>query len=218
MSELRIGLIDSNELVRVGRGMVINAQPDMRVVLEETDPLLAIERAPNYLVDAMLVGPSQHRLRGDQFIRSLCLALHEAQNDCAVIAYSAFSSPSLRFEAIKAGAQDFVGLDGNASELIALLKRVTKKDFLVEPELLRNLRKDFGPTEPLAALEQKLNELSDFENKCLQLFLTGLGDHAISKQLDISRTRVTQFIESLIKLAGFTTRNQLALALVGELP
>lgn len=86
MADLRIGLIDGNELVRTGRAMVFNSQPDMRVVLEESDPVVAIERAPDYLLDVLLVGPSQHRLRGEQFIQSLTKALRDAGNDCAVVA------------------------------------------------------------------------------------------------------------------------------------
>lgn len=215
MADYRIGLIDGNELVRSGRSMIVNAQPDMRVVLEESDALEAIERAPNYLVDILLVGPSQHRLRGDQFIQKLSKALVEANNDCAIIAYSAFSSPKLRYEAIRAGAQDFIGLDDTAKDLLTLIRRATKKDFVVNPVQLRALLSEFGPVETSNQLENKLSELNSQQIKILDLFLGGFGDQAIAKQLDIARTRVTQLLESLISVTTFTSRNQLALALLG---
>lgn len=216
MADYRIGLIDGNEMVRSGRAMIINAQADMRVVLEESDPLTAIDRAPDYLVDILLVGPSQHRLRGDQFIQKLSKALVEANNDCAIIAYSAFNSPKLRYEAIRAGAQDFIGLDDTAKDLLSLLRRAAKKDFLVDPVQLRELSKEFGPVVTSNQLENKLSELNSQQTEMLELFLGGYGDQAIAKQLDIARTRVTQLIDSLLAATTFTSRNQLALALLGS--
>lgn len=215
MANYRIGLIDGNEMVRSGRAMIINAQPDMRVVLEESDPLTAIDRAPDYLVDVLLVGPSQQRLRGDQFIQKLSKALFEANNDCAIIAYSAFNSTKLRYEAIKAGAQDFIGLDDTAKDLLSLIHRVSKKDFVVDPTQLRELVGDFGPVQKSNQLEISLSELNPQQTKILEYFLSGSADQSIAKTLDIARTRVTQFLESLMTASGFTSRNQLALALIG---
>lgn len=215
MVDYRIGLIDGNEQVRSGRAMIINAQSDMKVVLEESDPLIAIERAPDYLVDVLLVGPSQHRLRGDQFIQSLARALIVANNGCAILAYSAFNSPKLRFEAIKAGAQDFIGLDDNAKSLLSLIRLVAKNDFLVDPAQLREFTKEFGPVPRSNQLELKLSELSAKQTEILELFLGGSSDQQIAKRLDIARTRVTQLLDTLLSTTGFTSRNQLALALLG---
>lgn len=215
MVDYRVGLIDGNELVRSGRAMIINAQPDMKVVLEESDALLAIERAPEYLVDVLLVGPSQHRLRGDQFIRKLSRSLAEANNECVIISYSAFNSPELRYEAIKAGAQDFIGLDGEAKDLLSLIRRAVKKDYLVEPALLREFTHQFGPVPRATHLELKLKELTPQQTEIIESFLDGFGDQQTSKKLEIARTRVTQLLDSLLSLSGFTSRNQLALSLMG---
>ena len=213
MNDLRIGLIDSNELVRSGRAMIINSQVDMRVVLEESDPVLAIERSPNYLVDVLLVGPSQHRLRGEEYIQVLAKALFEANNDCAIISYNAFTSSKLRYEAIRAGAQDFYGLDGHAKELLAIIKKVVKRDFRVDSNELAELAREFGSPLFSSQLELKLSELTETQTKAVNLFIQGESDNSIAKQLDLARTRVSQLIEILLKIAGFTSRNQLFLAL-----
>lgn len=213
MSDLRIGLIDSNELVRSGRSMIINSQADMRVVLEESDPVVSIQRAPDYLVDVLLVGPSQHSLRGQQLIQLLSQALVEAKNDCAIISYNAFSSPKLRYEAVVSGAQDFIGLDSSGMDLLALIRQVVKRDYLVEPKELSLLAGEFGFPKVSNQLELKLSELTDVNTEVVKLFLDGQADQTIAKQLDLARTRVTQLIDSLIASAGLTTRNQLHLAL-----
>ena len=53
--ELRIGLIESNELVRAGRAMVIDSQSDMKVVFEESDPRAALMKSPDYLIDVLVI-------------------------------------------------------------------------------------------------------------------------------------------------------------------
>jgi DNA-binding NarL/FixJ family response regulator len=213
LNDLRIGLIDGDELVRAGRSMVINSQADMRVVLQESDPVVAIQRAPDYLLDVLMVGPSQHSLRGQQLIQLLAEALKEANNDCAIISYNAFYSPKLKFEAIRAGARDFIGLDSNGKELLSLIRKVVKRDYLVEPGELNRMAEEFAFMGGSNQLELRLSELSTIQTEVVQLFLTGQSDLAIAKQLDLARTRVTQLIDSLITSAGLTSRNQLLLAI-----
>lgn len=216
MTDFRIGLIDSNDLVRSGRAMIFNSQPNMRVVLEESDPVLAIDRAPDYLVDVLVVGPGQHRLRGEQFIQALTMALREARNDCAVISYNAFYSPKLRYESLKAGAQEFVGLDSPASNLLTLVRRVVRRDFLVSPSELKELSIEFGKFSASNQLELQLGELIELQKKMVELFLSGKNDQTIAKELDVARTRVTNILESLMDAASLTSRNQLALAIMGQ--
>ena len=213
MSDLRIGLIDSNELVRSGRSMVINSQPDMRVVLEESDPFTAIQRAPEYLIDVLLVGPSQHSLRGQQLIQLLARALVDAKNECVIISYNAFHSSKLRYEAVLSGAQDFIGLDSTGTELLSLIRQVVKRDYLIAPDELVLMANEFGFPKVSNQLELKLSELSPVNTEVVKLFLSGQSDQVISKNLDLARTRVTQLIDSLISLAELTTRNQLHLTL-----
>ena len=213
--DYRIGLIDANELVRSGRAMVFNSQDSMRVVFEESDPLVALERAPDYLVDVLVVGPSQHRLRGDQFIQALINALRTANNDCAVLAYNAYSDSRLRYGAILSGAQEFIGLDETADRFIRLVKQVAKRDFIIGIDELRQMVRDFGSGETNARLEMLLAGLTDQQSEIVSKFMTGLRDSDIAKEFDIARTRVTQLIDLLIKEAGFTTRNQLLIYLLG---
>lgn len=215
MSDLRIGIIESNEQVRLGRAMVFNSQVDMRVVLEESDGNSAIDRVPNYLVDVLVTGTNQHGFRGGQFVRKLSEALAAASNDCAVIATSPFSTPKLRWESLLAGAQEHIGLDASASDLLALTRKVVKQDFLVDLADLKSQSVEFGGLPPVHQLELKLSELNEVQNNIVKSFLNGLGDQAIAKQHDLARTRVTQLIESLLKVSGFTSRNQLAILLLG---
>jgi DNA-binding NarL/FixJ family response regulator len=214
LADLRIGLIDSNEAVRVGRAMVLNSQPDMRVVLEESDPVIAIERASNYLVDVLVVGPSQHRLRGSQFIEALCRSLVESKNDSVVLAYGAFNSSKARYEAINSGAQEFVGLDEPSSRLLDLVRKIVKQDFHLPLDVLKEFAHQQSFEQLPSQLEALKAEYSESQLKVIDLFLSGLNDQAIAKELDLARTRVTSQLEIAMRACGFSSRNQLILALL----
>ena len=216
MSDLRVGLIDANQAVRSGRALVINSQPDMRIVFEESDLDSAIQNVPDYLVDAIVVGPSNHQARGGQFVKTLAEAMRAENNSGVIIAYGPFATDDLRFSAICAGAQDYVGLDEPGSKLLQLIRLVVKQDFLVSPIDLKNLAGKFENFTSNLSLEEQLRELTDVQTRIIELFLLGNPDAAISKQLDLARTRVTKLIEELMRGAGFVTRNQLVLGLMGR--
>ncbi|MFM5951331.1 MAG: hypothetical protein ACKOOE_01835 [Micrococcales bacterium] len=215
MSEIRIGLIDSNETVRSGRAMVIGSQPDMRVIFEESDPIRAIELAPDYLVDVVIAGPNSYKLRGGRLLESLCNAMFHAGNSAAIVSYGPFLNEKLTYEAILSGAQDYFGLDQSAAEQLKIIRNVTKRDFLLNPARLQELGDAFGFPMSSLRLEEKLSELSENQTRMVELFLTGESDLTIAKKMDSTRTGVAQLIDNLVVAGGFTSRNQLALCLLG---
>lgn len=214
--DYRIGLIDSNEIVRQGRALVFNSQPNMRVVLEERDIAMAIQKVPDYLVDVLFVGPIQNRINGGELLARLCRALKDAKNDCAVVAYGPYSDSKLRTEALINGAQDYIGLDQPAERQISLVKLVSKRDFLADLSDLSSVGDagQFAITN--LQLEAKLAEISDQDAEVIKLFLSGWSDQDVAKKFDSARTRVTKLIDGLVETAGFSSRNQLAIYLQGE--
>lgn len=214
--DYRIGLIDSNEIVRQGRALVFNSQPNMRVVLEERDIAMAIQKVPDYLVDVLFVGPIQNRINGGELLARLCRALKDAKNDCAVVAYGPYSDSKLRIESLINGAQEYIGLDQPAERQISLVKLVSKRDFLADLSELSSVGDagQFAITN--LQLEAKLAEISDQDAEVIKLFLSGWSDQDVAKKFDSARTRVTKLIDGLVETAGFSSRNQLAIYLQGE--
>ena len=214
--DFRIGLIDYNDTVRQGRALVFNSQPNMKVVLEERDIAMAIQKVPDYLVDVLFVGPIQNRINGGELLARLCRALKEAKNDCAVVAYGPYSDSRLRAEALINGAQEYFGLDEPAERQLALVKLVTKRDFLAEMSEVSSA--DFAGrfARTNLQLEAKLAEASSQEAEAVKLFLNGWSDQDVAKKFDLARTRVTKLIDGLVETAGFSSRNQSALYLRGE--
>ena len=215
MSELRIGLIDSNELVRVGRNLVINSQSDLRVVLEESDAQVAIQRAPDYLVDVLVVAENQHGFTGSGFVEKLSSALGESQNNASILVLASFATEQARWNAVQAGAADLIGMEADGATFLKAIRAIGKPGFLVDPSFVHS----FGKTQPLRPLSLELqvtfDDLTAEQRSQFSLFLQGKSDFEIARMFDVSRLRVRQLIESLIVTAGLRTRGQLSLLLRG---
>lgn len=214
MAELRIGIIDTNEQVIAGRSLVFNAQADMRVVFSETDGKAAIDRAPDYLVDVLLVGVIQHGFENNSYINKLCQSLQQAGNDCVVLSTSSFSSTQTRWQAILGGSQEHIGLDEPTVKLLELTRKIVKADFLLDTNELKELVRDLGGLPIPHQLAAQIEGLDPQAKKILNAFLDGKTDSAVAKTLDIATIRVTKFLESLLMASGFTSRNQLAISLL----
>lgn len=216
MSDYRVGIIDSNEFVRSGRALVINSQPDMRVSFELSDSSAAIESVPDYLVDLILVGEAHHQIRGLKFIDALIRELKDAGNQAVVISYGAYTTDKQIYDAVCSGARGYFGLDQTADKMLKLMRTVARTDYVLDPSELFRLGSVFGFLKCSHTLEDKLSDLSETQTSVIEFFLQGLRDSAVAKQLEIPRTRVTQAINSLLTAGDFSSRNQLAMCLLGN--
>ena len=213
MSELRVGLIVNNDLVRSGRNMVISSQPDMRVVLEESDSQVAITRAPDYLVDVLVAAHSQHGFTGSGFVEKLSNALYASGNDASILVLAPFATDQARWEAIQSGAADLVGLEASGEVFLNQVRSIAKSDYVVDQEFV----KGFGSAQPSVALSRELEvalqSLTKDQRTQLSLALSGQPEHDIAKRFDVSKLRVRQLLDSLLKIAGVRTRSQLSILL-----
>lgn len=215
MADLRVGLIESNDLVRAGRALVFNSQPDMKVVYEEPNGLVALSKVPDYLVDVLVVGHKIQGIESGSYISQLTKALRVAGNRAAVISMVPFIGDSLRWEVISQGAKEIFGLDQSAKELLSKVSKVVSPDYLFPTNELEKLNLSYGPLPRQLVLDSQISKLTDQQNKFVEMFLAGKTDNEICKFFDISKQRVSKTFDSLLESGNFVTRNQLFLYLQG---
>lgn len=214
---LRVGLIESNNLLRSGRALLIGSQPEMQIVFEENDPKAALERVGDYLVDVLVVNIKQHGYLGASYITALRQTLAHVGNKAAVLGFANFYSDETYREAILAGTDDFVGMDAEASEFLEKIRLVNKADYRIEQKQLERLfRKNSELMVKSRELDVAFGLLEPWQRNVTKRFLKGESDSAIAKELDLARTRVGQTIKALKEAGAVHTRNQLAIALMGK--
>lgn len=212
--ELRIGLIESNDTVRAGRAMVINSQDDMKVVLEESDPVAALSRAAEYLIDVLVIDSMPRGIELPKYLEGLQEKFQSAGSNPAIIVSSTFANVQLRALAIASGATDVVDLESSAEVFLKILRLSSKDDYLASLESLKEAR--YFSLESKTLRLEAVMEVAKTHPQIVENFLEGLSDLASAKKLDIAKLRVRQAMDSLLKAGNFKTRNQLAIALLGD--
>jgi two-component system response regulator DevR len=213
--DLRIGLIDGDDDIRFGRRQVIDSQPDLKVVLEDNSVQGSLERAPEALIDVLVI---DQRLRGGDGI-SLATKLIErylADNSKipAIIMTGAYYSDELQLASMRAGATDLVTQDSTPKELLKAIRSTAAKDD--QPDYVE-LRKFLDRMKHTKAASPefllRLGELSEKEKAVLDMFAAGVEQEEVAVRLDAPKYRVRQILQSAQRKCGFATLAQLFLAL-----
>lgn len=211
---LRVGLIDADVDIRFGRRMLIDSQEDCKVYFEEETAQGAEERAPQALLDVLVIDHRVRGLDGIQLVGKL-IPLYQANKTeiPAIILTGPYFSYELLLSAIAAGATDLVTLDSDSGELLKAIRTSAAKEKALDFNSLRALMtraKDLSFDRPDILV--KLGTLEDREPDVLELFSSGLDDQEIANKLDIPLYRVRQSIKSILEKCSLATRAQLFLA------
>jgi len=210
---IRIGLVDSNEVVRSGRAMIITSQPDLKLVFEESDPRRALVRAPEYLVDVLIVSQNQHGYSGSSYVAEMAKALNDGGNPSYILVTTPFFTQQLRWNAVLAGAADLVSLEEAGRDFLSKIRAIAKGDYIVDPKFLQVSKGLEGSLVIKRELIEALESLDLGQRDQLANFKEGLSDFQNARNLDIAKLRVTQLIRKLIEVGSLLTRNQLAIVL-----
>lgn len=212
---IRIGLVDADADIRFGRRMLIDSQEDCRVVFEEENGSEALERAPQALIDVLVV---DHRVRGIdglELVEKLIPQYHSSETEVpAIILTGPYFSYELLLAAIAAGATDLVTLDSDSGELLKAIRTARAKEDVLDFDSLKALMTrakgiDFDVPDILV----KLGTLDQKETQVLEAFREGLDDDEISRTIDIPKYRVRQAMKSILSKCSLATRAQLFLAI-----
>jgi DNA-binding NarL/FixJ family response regulator len=213
--DLRVGLIDGDDDIRFGRRQVIDSQTDLKVVLEDGSYTSALERAPEALIDVLVI---DHRLRGgDGIALSNALINRYLAEDAkipAIIMTGPYFTDELKLASMRAGASELITQESQPSVLLkAIRSSVAKDDQPDYVELREFLDRMQHSKVPSPEFLMKMGELTEKEKWVLELFASGISQDEVAAQLDTPKYRVRQILQSAQRKCGFATLSQLFLAL-----
>ena len=158
----RILIADDHGIVRSGLRLLLDRQPDMRVVAEASDGAEAVELALRERPDLCILDVGMPVLTGLQATREI----KSHAPDVTVLMLSMHSDERYLFEALKAGASGYV-LKAEADQaLVAAARAVGRGEAFLTNAAERSLIRDWmngdesaGPREPLTPREQEVVKL-----------------------------------------------------------
>jgi DNA-binding NarL/FixJ family response regulator len=196
---IRVAIADDHRLVRAGFRALLDAEPDMTVVVEATggnELLAALRSTP---VDVALLDIRMPD--GDGLWTTEQIAADPALAGVRVVIVTTFELDEYVARAIRAGASGFLVKDTEPVDLIRAVRVVAAGDALLSPGVTRRLleRAAIGLRDD--ADPRILDTLTEREAEVLRLVARGLTNDEIATQLFVSpltaKTHVSRIMQKL---------------------
>ena len=202
---IRVFLVDDQELVRAGFAMVVDAQPDMRVVGQAGDGAEALAALSVTAADVVLMDVRMPRLDGVEATRRLVARGPGPR----VVVLTTFDLDEYAFAALRAGASGFLLKDARPDDLLSAVRTVHRGDAVIAPSTTRRLVDRVARDLPTAAPgPSPLDQLTDRERQVLLEIARGASNAEIAGRLHLSETTVKTHVGHILAKLGLRDRVQ----------
>ena len=174
--EITIVLADDHAVMRDGVRMVLESQPDLRVIGTADDGAHAVDLVDALRPDVAVLDIAMPNTNGLAAARQILRRAPETKS----IYLSMHDGEEYFKEALRAGAAGYVLKRAAATELVAAIRAVQKGESYLDPAVTRTLN-DLGEGD-----SAHLVDLTERELEVLKLVAEGLTNRQIAAQLIIS--------------------------------
>jgi DNA-binding NarL/FixJ family response regulator len=202
-------IADDQSLVRAGFRLILESQPDFRVVGEAEDGEVAVALARRNHPDVVLMDIRMPRLNGLEATRQI---VENTANQCRIVMLTTFDLDEYVYEALRAGACGFLLKDVTPEQLIAAIRVVTAGNALLAPSITRRLIERYAVRDAPSGLSRDLTDLTPREADVLRLMARGLGNQEIGQKLFVSEATVKTHVAHILDKLQVVNRVQAVVA------
>ncbi|OGN91999.1 MAG: DNA-binding response regulator [Chloroflexi bacterium RBG_13_48_10] len=205
MPDIKLLLVDDHQVVRTGLRMLLEGQPDMKIVGEADSGLQALESAKQLLPDVIVMDITLPDISGIEATKRI----KEELPDIAVVALTIHEDEQYFFEMLQAGASGYVPKRAAPEDLITSIRAAYAGEIYIYPSLAKVLVADFLSHPPQDNEKASLDGLTDREQEVLGLLAQGLSNDQIGESLKISKHTVARHRENLMRKLELHSRSEL---------
>ena len=208
MTELRVLIADDQAMVRAGFRMILEAEPDVRVVGEAEDGGDVISVARTCRPDVVVMDIRMPRVDGITATRRL---LAETDPPPQVLIVTTFDDDDTLYEALRAGAGGFLLKNAPPEQLVEAVRTLAAGEGLLSPAVTRRVLTEFARRSPSPGPSpghDALSELTDRELEVLRLMARGLSNAEIAEELVISAGTAKTHVSRVLMKLGLRDRVQ----------
>ena len=198
-------IADDQALVRTGFRMVLDTDPDLRVVAEAKDGADAVEATRRSRPEIVLMDIRMPVMDGLEATRQIVAA----EDPPRVLVLTTYDLDEYVFDALLAGASGFLLKDVAPEQLLAAIHVIAQGDSLLSPSVTRRLIESFVRDHPDTPQPPPgFDELTARELEILGLIARGLSNAEIAEQLVVSGTTVKTHVARVLDKLGLRDRVQ----------
>jgi DNA-binding NarL/FixJ family response regulator len=200
-------LADDQAMVRRGLRLILEDQPDIRVVAEARDGTEAVALARRIRPDVCLVDVQMPGLDGIAVTRAL--AGRDVPDPLRVVVLTTFDLDEYVYGALHGGAAGFVLKDAGPALLAEAVRAANAGDTLISPSItLRLLSRLTSGRAPRA--DRAAGPLSERETEVARAVARGRSNREVAAELSISLSTVKGHISAVQDKLGLRNRVEIA--------
>lgn len=189
---IRVALADDQAMVRTGFRMIVDSQPDMRIIGEAADGQDAVDLIRRERPDVILMDIRMPRMDGIEATRRVAGLTR-------VVILTTFELDEYVFDALAAGASAFLLKAAPPEDLIKAIRVVADGDALLAPSVTKRLIEEFAKRpEPASRKPKELDSLTEREVEVLREIAHGYTNQEIARRLHVSETTIKTHVAHLL--------------------
>ncbi len=205
MPDIKLLLVDDHQVVRTGLRMLLEGQPDLKIIGEADSGLQALEQAHLLSPDVVVMDITLPDISGIEATRRL----KEELPSIAVVALTIHEDEQYFFEMLQAGASGYVPKRAAPEDLIASIRAAFAGEIYIYPSLAKALVADFLGRSSQGSEKASLDGLTSREQEVLGLLAEGMSNDQIGESLQISKHTVARHRENLMRKLELHSRSEL---------
>lgn len=190
MDEVRVVLVDDQELVRSGLRRILRRKDGFEVVAECTDGSEVAAAVAGHSPDVVVMDLRMRDVDGIEATRRL----RQAEDAPPVLVLTTFDDDELLSGALRAGAAGFLLKDSPAEELVRAVRAVASGQSVLDPAVTARVLAAYRSSPTPEERPVDIDELTSREIDVLRLMARGLTNSDIAAELVISEVTVKSHI------------------------
>ena len=190
-------LIDNHPMVREGLSLILDNQPDMKVLAQGSDGVEAVELYREHRPDVAILDLSMPRMNGAEATANI-LSEHRTAR---ILILTTFDGEQDIQRSMQAGAKGYVLKDSPREDVLHAIRSVHRGGRYLSPSVGGKLAESFG-AQPLTHREQEV----------LELLALGKANKQIAYDLSVTEGTVKTHVSAIRQKLGVNSRTEAALA------
>jgi two-component system, NarL family, response regulator NreC len=202
---IRLLLVDDHVVIRLGLHMLLQSEPDMKIVGEAGTAHEALALLPDVQPNVILMDIGLPDLTGIEATNRI----KQYNPEIAVVALTIHEDEEYFFKMLEAGASGYVPKRAAPEELITAIRAAAAGQVYLYPSLAKLLVRDYLSQEPASESRQASEELTPREEEVLAYLADGATNSEVADALFISPNTVARHRENIMRKLNLHSRTEL---------